>query len=83
MIIVLFLLQASQEVVDGLKVQLNQSRKKHQSDVARLKRALMAERQQAQKEVERMKDVSAQRCTELAHEVWLLRSQMGDSYTTS
>ena len=63
-------------MVEGLTGQLNQCRKKHQAEVTQLKRFLAAERQYAQRDVERMKEVSAQRCTELAHEVWMLRTQL-------
>ena len=63
--------------MEGLKAQLEQSKRKHRSDVTHLKRSLATERQAAQKELETMKDVSAQRCTELAHEVWMLKSQLG------
>lgn len=63
--------------MEGLKAQLEQSKRKYRSDVTHLKRSLATERQAAQKELEMMKDVSAQRCTELAHEVWMLKSQLG------
>ena len=74
---VLPLVQASQTVVEGLIVQLNQCRKDHQAEVAQLKRLLVAEKQHAQRDIERMKEVSARRCTELAHEEWVLRTQLG------
>lgn len=71
------LLTQSQATITHLSSQIEQERAEHEEQLHELTLAISTQKHEYMLQIERMKDVSTQRCTQLAQEIWILKAELG------
>ena len=70
-------IQQSQATITHLSSQIEQERAEHEEHLHELTLAISTQKHEYMLQIERMKDVSTQRCTQLAQEIWILKAELG------